>query len=191
MFSHTRFQVVGRPSRSSLIRLLAAAVVVTHAAGAVTPLAAQAATPIRHPAGYALTLPSGWSVESLDDAQLLLRAPNARDGEAFVWLVTPAGGVASAADEEGIRQSEAQILEQFPELRRVGAPRVVNTALGRGIRLDFENLPGAEPTRLSLYAVIRDDQTVTLLAGGPRAMVERRRSAVDAAFASLRPDAAP
>ncbi|MDZ7631080.1 MAG: hypothetical protein U5K74_06970 [Gemmatimonadaceae bacterium] len=151
---------------------------------------AQQGAVVRHPAGYAVTLPAGWSTTPLDAEHVRILPPSARDGEALVFVVAPAGGVTSVTDPESIRQSEAQIRLQYPQLRRVGEVRTFTTGIGRGIRLDFEGQKDGVTSQLSIYAAIRRDQTVSIIAAGPKELIMRRLGPLDAVFATLN-DASP
>lgn len=153
-------------------------------------LPAQAPPVVRHPAGYAITLPRGWRAQPIDESQIRVLAPNAPSDEALVFVVAPAGGVTSVTDPASVRQSEAQMLAQYPQLRRVGPLRTLATGIGSGIRLDFENTTGSAAARLAIYAAVRNDQTVSIIAAGPAAAISARLAALDAVFVTLRSDLA-
>ncbi len=157
-------------------------------AGTATPLAGQARVPLRHPTGFTVLLPPGWRHTALDDARLRLLPPDAIDDEAVLLIGVPAEGVTSVTDRAFLERSEADVRRSYPALRRVGAPTPITTAVGDGLRLDFEGQGERGRARMTIYMVVKNDLAMTLIALGTASQVATRASSLDGVFATVRLD---
>ena len=164
------------------------AVIATTCLASASHLAAQQAARIDVPAGVSARLPTGWQAGSREATQLQLVPANLVPGEVVFIASASADGATSLTDPALIRRTEQEMLQLFPVMRRVGAPVLVRSGLGQGIRMDWEGTPpDGVLRRLSMHAALHQGQVVTVMAAGPRRQVLARAAELQALFTSLAP----
>ena len=165
------------------LALLAA---VAMAAGDPAENAADSASTYRHPSGATLRLAGGWSTRSTSGIALLV-PPEARETEAYLFLVTGTQGADRADDPRVVQALEGELAQLAPFLYRDGAPEAFRTGGGTsGAVMSYVGrTKDGTDMRARAYVLVGRAYAVAVLALGERAAVDARDQAMRGMLATM------